>query len=397
MIVADGRLFPLWAECLSPQRAARRFSAVTAPDTLPAMEGRHAAERPVRDFADLATSRAHVDWSHIDRLLALVRRSSLPAPAIYALIALAFVAIEVAAKLLDGTFPDGFRLIHVLLPIYAMAILPAFDAFERIGARSVSTARPLLTLDDEDVEGYRRRMFTMPATPTIGAGIAGVVALVFLTVVQPPDTYAVLGTMTSPLTSAVEWIWLVLVWFGVGTTTFLIVRQMAIVWELTTCRTRIELFALGPIYAFSRLTATHAVFTAAVVVVASLGLSRLAGTLQWAAFAGAALLLAGAAFVVPLWGARRLIAREKRRRDDDLGRAIDAVVSQLRDRAGRAELAGMEDLKTALEGLVLAREQIRAVSAWPWRPETLRGVVTALLAPLAIWLVTRLLETFLPA
>jgi len=27
VIVADGRLFPLWAECLSPQRAARRFSA----------------------------------------------------------------------------------------------------------------------------------------------------------------------------------------------------------------------------------------------------------------------------------------------------------------------------------------------------------------------------------
>ena len=57
----------------------------------------------------------------------------------------------------------------------------------------------------------------------------------------------------------------------------------------------------------------------------------------------------------------------------------------------------MEDLKTALDGLVLAREQISAISAWPWRPETLRGVVSALLAPLAIRLATRLLETFLPA
>jgi hypothetical protein len=338
-----------------------------------------------------------VDWSHIDRLLDLVRRSSLPAPAIYALTALAFVAIEVAVKLLDGTFPEGFRLIHVLLPIYAMAILPVADAFERIGARSVSTVRPLLTLDDDDIESYRRRMLRMPAAPAIGAGIAGILALAFLTVVQPADTYAVLGTMTSPLTAAVEWTWLVLIWFGVGTTTFLIVRQMALVWELTTRHTRIELFSLGPIYAFSRLTAAHAVFTAAAVVVASLALSRLAGTVQWAAFAGAALLMAGAAFVVPLWGARRLIAREKRRREDDLGRTIDAVVSPLRDRAERAELAGMEDLKAALEGLVLAREQIRAVSAWPWRPETLRGVVSALLAPLAIWLVTRLAETFLPA
>lgn len=366
-------------------------------DTLPAMEGRQAAEGSANDFAALAMASAHGDWSPIDRLLDLVRRSSLPAPVIYALIALAFLAVEVAVKVLDGTFPDGFRLIHVLLPIYAMAVLPAADSFQRIGARSVSTARPLLALNDEDVRGYRRRMLTMPAASATGAGIAGVVALTVLTILQPPDTYAVLGTMTSPLTAAVEWLWLVLVWFGVGTTTFLIVRQMAFVWQLTTRHTRIELFSLGPIYAFSRLTAAHALFTAAAVVVASLALSRLAGTLQWAAFAGAALLLAGTAFVVPLWGARRLIAHEKRRREDDLGRTIDAVVSQLRDHADRAELAGVEDLQAALEGLILAREQIRAVSAWPWRPETLRGVVSALLAPLAIWFVTQLLETVLPA
>ena len=366
-------------------------------DTLPAMEGRQAAEGSANDFAALAMASAHGDWSPIDRLLDLVRRSSLPAPVIYALIALAFLAVEVIVKVLDGTFPDGFRLIHVLLPIYAMAVLPAADSFQRIGARSVSTARPLLALNDEDVRGYRRRMLTMPAASATGAGIAGVVALTVLTILQPPDTYAVLGTMTSPLTAAVEWLWLVLVWFGVGTTTFLIVRQMAFVWQLTTRHTRIELFSLGPIYAFSRLTAAHALFTAAAVVVASLALSRLAGTLQWAAFAGAALLLAGTAFVVPLWGARRLIAHEKRRGEDGLGRTIDAVVSQLRDRIDRAELAGIEDLNTALEGLILAREQIRAVSAWPWRPETLRGVVSALLAPLAIWFVTQLLETVLPA
>jgi HAMP domain-containing protein len=375
--------------------AAGRHAAVTAPDTLRAMERRQAVERPTRDHSELAAQ--HGDRSHVDRLVDLVRHSSLPAPAIYALTALAFLAVEVAVKLLDGTFPDGFRLIHVVLPIYAVAILPAADVFERIGARSISTSRPLLTLSDEDIGRYRRRMLTMPAAPALGAGVAGVVALAVLTVVQPPDTYAVLGTMTSSLTSAVEWMWLVLVWFGVGTATFLIVRQMATVWELTTRHIRVELFSLGPIYAFSRLTAAHAVFTAAVVIVASLALSRLAGTFQWAVFAGAALLLAGAAFVVPLWGARRLIAHEKRRREDELGRTIDTVASQLRDRADRAELAGMEDLKTALEGLVLARQQIRAVSAWPWRPETLRGVLSALLAPLVIWLVTRLLETYLPA
>jgi hypothetical protein len=33
-----------------------------------------------------------------------------------------------------------------------------------------------------------------------------------------------------------------------------------------------------------------------------------------------------------------------------------------------------------------------AVSTWPWQRSTLGGVVTALVAPLAVWLVTLLLE-----
>jgi hypothetical protein len=236
----------------------------------------------------------------------------------------------------------------------------------------------------------------MPERHAILASLAGLLALVLLTAIQPADTFVVLGTMTSPLTSAVEWTWQVLLWSGVGTTAYLIIRQMGLVWELTTRRTRIDLFTLGPIYAYSRLTATHAVFMGAVVVTGSLALSRLAGTFQWALFAGAALVLAGAAFVVPLWGAFRLIRREKRRREDRLGRVTDRLIALAEERAERSEITRIDELKSSLEGVILARDQVRAISAWPWRPETLGGVISVLAAPLAIWLITRLLEALVP-
>lgn len=330
--------------------------------------------------------------SHVDWVVERVARSPIPAPVAYAILALTFVAIEISVKLADGTFPQGYRLIHVLLPVYAMAAFAAAHGFGTIAADALSSARPLLTLSDSEVAAYRYRLTTLPARHAILAALTGLLALAFLTAIQPADTFAALGTMTSQLTSAVEWTWQVLLWSGVGATAYLIVRQMGLVWELTTRHTRIDLFALGPIYAYSRLTAIHAVFTAAVVVAGSLALSRLAGTLQWTLFAGAALVLAGAAFVVPLWGAYRLIRREKRRRENRLGRAVERLVALVEERAESAEISRIDELKSSLEGVVLARDQVRAISAWPWRPETLGGVISALVAPLAIWLITRLLE-----
>lgn len=330
--------------------------------------------------------------SQLNRVVDAVRRSPIPAPIIYGLVWLAFVATEIAAKAADGTVGD-LRLIHVVLPTFAMLAFPAFHFFTDQAARALDTARPLLRLSDDEIGAFRRDLTVLPAGPTMVAAAASLAGLVFLTLIQPPDTFEILGTMTSPLVSAVELTWQLLLWSGVGPVALLIARQMTIVADLTTHHTQIDLFALGPMYAHSRLTAAHAIFTAAVVGVASLALARLAGTVQWGLFAGAALLLAGAAFVVPLWGAHRLIVARKAEHEALIGRSIDRLVHDIETSADRSELATMDAPKTALEALVLARDQVRSVSAWPWRPETLRGVVSALFLPLLIWAATRILGT----
>jgi hypothetical protein len=167
---------------------------------------------------------------------------------------------------------------------------------------------------------------------------------------------------------------------------------MRLVYVVTTRHAQISLFALGPIYAFSRLTATHAVFTTAVVAVSSLALSRLAATPQWVVFGGGPLLLAAATFVVPLWGAHRLIAEEQERTEARIGASLERLAGEFQEQVERSELDGIAALKGAIEGTTLLRDQVRAVSTWPWQLSTLSGVVSALLAPLVIWLVTRVLE-----
>jgi hypothetical protein len=363
--------------------APAQAAAISSPDLVAPGDGGAASEVPYPP-------------SLIHRLIDAIRRSPVPAPLFYAGLATVLLALEVIAKAADGTFPDDYRLIHVVLPLFAVLILPAVHGFSDAAAKALDTARPLLTLGPAEVDWYRYRLTTLPARGTALAAAAGVAALVLLALMRPPDMYEILGIMTSPVTSAVEWELLVLVYAAAGIGPFLIFRQMRLIAELTTRHTRIDLFALGPIYAYSRLTAAHAVFLVVLAILGTLTMSDLAGSTPWVIISGSAMLLAAAAFAAPLWGAHRLMGEEKRRQEDRLGHNVEGLVDQMQSRVERSELAGIGDLKTALEGITLSRAQVGAISTWPWRPETLRGVISVLLAPVVIWVITRLLEALVP-
>ena len=271
---------------------------------------------------------------------------------------------------------------------------PAVHGFGQLASRALSSARPLLVLDDASVEEYRYRLTTLPAGPALISAAVGLGALAFLTLIQPPDTFGVLGIMTSAPTSAVEWSLQFLVWTGVGPTALMILRQMSLISALTAHHTRIDLVALGPIYGWSRVTAAHTVFTVAVVVVATLALSSLAATVQWIVAAAAALLLAASAFIAPLWGAHRLIQREKDRRDAELTRVANTFMTDLETRIARNDLTDLDDVKAGLDATLLIRDQVRGTSAWPWQPDTARAVASVLLAPIAVYLFSKVLDTY---
>lgn len=63
------------------------------------------------------------------------------------------------------------------------------------------------------------------------------------------------------------------------------------------------------------------------------------------------------------------------------------------DRWGPDEAPGASDrLATAQTALISQRDLIGRLSTWPWSTGTIRGFATTLLIPVAIWLITRLLD-----
>jgi len=310
-----------------------------------------------------------------------------------------YVAIAVGAALVywgvawsEGTLPSRAGVIHLALPTFAFVGLPALAWFNWLARRALSTARPLLTDDPAEQRSLERRLTTMPTRLVVGAGVLGLLALMLLTAFQPGDTYQRLQIFVTPVASVMEAVFQVMTWLGVGIGGVEIARKLWVIDDIYRNRIEISVLRPGPLSAFSRLASGMVIFTLAMVVLGTLALRELASTSLWLIGGGIPTVLAAVAFVAPLWAGHRLMAQERGRNIDALNEHIETTVAQLRAGVDAGQLDQIAPLNAALDGLIAARNEYQAVSTWPWQRSTLGGVITALAAPLAIWVITRVLE-----
>jgi hypothetical protein len=312
---------------------------------------------------------------------------------VYGALALAAVALELIVAWAEGTVPSKATLMHVVLPVFAFAGLPALAFFNRVGERAMASARPVLVDDERGSETLSYRLTTMPAGATLLAAVGGLCLFGLLTALQPADTYERLQIFVTPVASVVEAVLQFLAWSGIGVVIFEIVRKLWIIDEIYRRHLRINVLSPGPVYAFARLAAAMVVFATVFGAVGMLALADLATTTQGLALATLPTAVAAIGFVAPLWGAHRLMAQARTRHVDALGVRIEATIDALREQVDRNDLASVAPLTAALDGLIAGRNEYANVSTWPWQGSTLGGVVTALGTPLAVWILTRLIET----
>ena len=314
--------------------------------------------------------------------------------AMYAVFAVALTALYWSALWLDGTWPDHFQFIHVLLPMFAFAGLPGLALFNAVARQALSSARPLLNLDEAGFEGLTHRLTVMPAHAAAAGAVIGLSSLALLTIFRPAGAFEALHIFDNPVAGALEWGFQFLVWTGVGIVGLEIARKLWVIHDIYRSHMTIDVLRSRPLTAFARLSAAMVVFTMAAVILATIALAQFGTSITWILGAGVPTVLAGAAFFAPLWSAHLLMEQEQERNLDELGQRIEAAISELRTRldAGQADQAAA--VRDTLQALGIARDEYRSVSTWPWQRATLGGVVSALAAPLVVWLVTRALEPF---
>jgi hypothetical protein len=330
--------------------------------------------------------------SWIDRLTDWVRGLPGPSWPYYLLLAVVIRLMGfVAGGVETGNWAtlDLFPIMIGLAFSYSLGLIHYLD---NVAAEALARFRPAMVIDEADYELVRYRLTTMPALPTLLASLAGAGIAVSILVITGLDFYNRFGIFKTPVLGAIQGIVYVLLFGILGTLCYHTLRQLRLVSSIYSTCTEVNLFNLPPLYAFSWLTARTSVGLILVPYVWILTAPRLLDQPYIAGIFVGFGVIAAITFVWPLLGIHRLLVEEKERERAENGERIAATMTELHRRVDERELGGREELKNTMDGLVAGRRVLDDISTWPWRPETMRGVAIALLLPIIVWLITRVLE-----
>jgi hypothetical protein len=155
---------------------------------------------------------------------------------------------------------------------------------------------------------------------------------------------------------------------------------------------RISLFNLGPLQAFSKLTASTAVALVVCVYGWMLINPDLLTDPMSLGFAGSSTILAIAVFVWPLFGAHRLMEMEKERILQNIDLHFEAAFSKFSQRFRDDDYSAIERLNGTIASLEIQHRRITAIPTWPWRSQTARFALTAIALPLILTILQVLVE-----
>ncbi|MCC6458268.1 MAG: hypothetical protein IT328_25165 [Caldilineaceae bacterium] len=334
--------------------------------------------------------------SWLDYFFDWVRALPMPVWLFYLCLCLLLLLLFSGLSWLEGLQPLGFTLLLAVdkaaYIVYYLALMHYLDG---TAGRALSQFRPLLQADESDFARLHYELTTLPARSTLLAGGIGILITIISLQFAPADPILA-QVVRQPSTQLA---------FLVGNAILAIcvyhtIRQLGMVSRIHATVAYLNFYRRGPVYAFSRLTARTALGW---ILGISLGLSpRIAPFLSTEHMSWFWLLwlpivpLAALVFVLPLVGVHRLLAREKARLQDDVEQRVEAVLLRVHRQQDADKLGDVSELKTLLDTLLVEREMAAKLPTWPWQPGTLAGFGSALLLPLAIWLLQQLLMGWFP-
>jgi len=331
--------------------------------------------------------------SWADHLQSWVERRPLPPWAVYLVLLLTVTLLIHAALWLEGSLPPGsvdiLLIVYGLVPVYLLALSHYLNT---TGRQALANFRPLLDVSDPVYAALEYNLTKVPRRIGILAVVIGGLIGV-ANFFSEPESWGVvagasalqtaLGLLDTIFVQVVAFYWVAQV-----------IRQARAIDRVHRLTSRINLFRRDPIYAFSALTLRSALGLLLFIYAYLLGTVYLGlpapNVIDMVTMSlGGAIALA--IFVLPLWRMHRMLAEEKRRLLLEADERYSLLVGRFNRDLDKGRLANLDATGRAIASLASQRETLAKVSAWPWRPEALRSLLSTMAAPILLYLVSRLL------
>jgi hypothetical protein len=324
--------------------------------------------------------------SFIDKFLRFIQRLPIPYWMTYLLLFILESILNHVLAWIDGWLPAfNFNTLLLLFPLWQWGTLASITYLNHTSETTLSNFRPLLDKDNDAVDKLKYEFTTMPIPGVILNGLLWIVGYLLLTYLSYDAFYVRYGLGNFfKVFNILEG----LICFAIGSVIYYhSIRQLRLVNRTVKLVKRFNLFNLQPVYAFSRLTSRTGISWMFLLVLTLLmfpldlakGLALVVLVLQ--------VVMALAAFVLPLRLVNYHLASEKRRLLAENRRRIEAALAKLHERLDQNELSEMGLLNQAIIGLNSEREILSKISIWPWRTDTLTGFLSAIGLPIILLLI----------
>jgi hypothetical protein len=311
----------------------------------------------------------------------------------------AFLAITVALALLSlpQTWVAGLVPVGTIDPTQAFwgaamgIVLWLYHYLDGVARAAVDAFRPATTVSEAAFARLRYELTVVPARP---AAVILLLSVVLTPVYYIADPVASDVVGYSPI--ALLFRYVSEVFFGslVFVLIYHSLRQLRAVSRAYAQATRIDLFHPRPLYGFAGLTARTGIAVLLVIVVPSLLTPAIFTTDSvwiWASYMGLGVAAALAVFVLPLRGVHSRLVVEKQRLQFAAEDRLKAILAELARDVDAVDLSRADAVNKTLGSLIQQREVLARLPTWPWSPGTLRGFVSIILLPIALFLAQRIL------
>jgi hypothetical protein len=316
--------------------------------------------------------------SLVDRFTQLVERLPIRPRVFYLLFGLGLIAIQLFFLWLDG----GIKAVE-LMPVIIFNglatpfLLALIHLLDDQAVTALNSMKTMIEMTEGELEHIKFKLANMPFSVPLVVGL-GMMAFYILTpyLTAEPVRFAALEGL--PVFAIPFYIIDNASAFLSGVLIYHTIRQLRLVNQINSNSLRINLFQIGPLQAFSRLTASTAV---GLLLFMNLWMlinpDLLANPVNLGLATGFGIIT---------------VSAQKAKALHEIDLRLEDVFIKFDQHFLEDDYPAMDTLNGTISSLEIQRNRVEAVPTWPWNPGTVRSVMAAIALPLILMLVQILVE-----
>lgn len=332
--------------------------------------------------------------SFLDRFMGFVERLPIPYGVAYLALFILEGLLFHAMSWADGWLPEyEFSPLLLIFSLWLWGPLAVMTYLDRVSLDALASFSSLLDDRPGTMERLKREFITLPTRDVIINALIWSILYFIMTYLAFDAFYVENGMQTSNIVLSIIFGWFT---FIIGSSIYPhSYRQLRLVNRTVKSVKRFNLFQLDPVYAFSRLTARTGVAWVILLSLTLLIFPIQFATVPYFGILILQMLLAIAAFILPIWIVHQRLISEKRRLQAELNQRLESALERLHRSFDADKLGEIDQLNSALVGLREERDILAKIPTWPWRAGTLTGFLSAVLLPIALFLIQLTLGNWL--